>query len=98
MDMAMAPDSYRAFIENLTELVEEGVVSMERIDDAVLRILRVKAAIGPARQRPQRSDDRPRGAHAEDRLRRAPRHRSRGGAQVARAAEEQRRAAARKAR
>ena len=46
MDMAMAPDSYRAFIDSLTELVNEGEVSMERIDDAVLRILRVKAATG----------------------------------------------------
>lgn len=46
MDMAMAPDTYRPFITNLTELVNEGAVPMSRIDDAVRRILRVKAATG----------------------------------------------------
>lgn len=46
MDMAMMPNDYRAYIGALTELVEEGRVSQERIDDAVRRILRVKAAMG----------------------------------------------------
>jgi beta-glucosidase len=46
IDMAMEPNKYREFITHLTALVEEGDVSMERIDDAVLRILRVKAAMG----------------------------------------------------
>lgn len=46
MDMAMVPDSHREFIRHLTELVEEGTVPLSRIDDAVRRILRVKAAMG----------------------------------------------------
>jgi beta-glucosidase len=46
MDMVMVPERYREFITKLTELVNEGAVPMERIDDAVRRILRVKAAMG----------------------------------------------------
>jgi beta-glucosidase len=46
IDMAMEPTDYRQFIEHLTALVEDGEVPMERIDDAVRRILRVKAAMG----------------------------------------------------
>lgn len=46
IDMAMVPTRYREFFQLLKELVEEGRVPMERIDDAVLRILRVKFAMG----------------------------------------------------
>ncbi len=46
MDMAMVPSDYRLYIQLLTELVEEGDVPLSRIDDAVRRILRVKAAMG----------------------------------------------------
>jgi beta-glucosidase len=46
MDMAMIPNDYREFIRLLTELVEEGTVPESRIDDAVRRILRIKAAMG----------------------------------------------------
>ncbi|MES2625248.1 MAG: glycoside hydrolase family 3 protein [Pseudomonadota bacterium] len=46
MDMAMEPAEYKRFITTLTELVEDGDVSIERIDDAVTRILRVKMAMG----------------------------------------------------
>jgi beta-glucosidase len=46
IDMAMEPAGYKRFITTLTELVDEGSVSMERIDDAVTRILRVKMAMG----------------------------------------------------
>ena len=46
MDMAMEPRSYRSFFDNLKELVLEGRVPMSRIDDAVMRILRVKFAMG----------------------------------------------------
>ena len=46
MDMVMIPSDYREFIRLLTELVEEGVVPESRIDDAVRRILRVKADMG----------------------------------------------------
>jgi beta-glucosidase len=46
MDMVMVPDHYKPFIENLKALVTEGKVPMERIDNAVTRILRVKFAMG----------------------------------------------------
>jgi beta-glucosidase len=46
MDMVMVPDNYQVFIHHLLELAKEGRVPMSRIDDAVLRILRVKFAMG----------------------------------------------------
>jgi beta-glucosidase len=46
MDMVMVPNHYKEFIRDLKELVQDGRVPMERIDDAVTRILRVKAAMG----------------------------------------------------
>lgn len=46
MDMVMVPDRYPEFIRLLTELVNENRVPMSRIDDAVVRILRVKIAMG----------------------------------------------------
>lgn len=46
MDMFMITDKYRDFHAKLKELVQEGKVSMSRIDDAVTRILRVKFAMG----------------------------------------------------
>jgi beta-glucosidase len=46
MDMAMAPNTYKQFYTTLLELVHEGRVPESRINDAVLRILRVKAAMG----------------------------------------------------
>lgn len=46
MDMAMVPDHYKLYIDNLKALVNEGRVPMARIDDAVTRILRVKFAMG----------------------------------------------------
>ncbi|HTR00268.1 MAG TPA: glycoside hydrolase family 3 N-terminal domain-containing protein [Candidatus Acidoferrum sp.] len=46
MDMAMEPAQYVRFITTLKELVNEGKVSMARIDDAVTRILRVKSQMG----------------------------------------------------
>ncbi|MEM6784510.1 MAG: glycoside hydrolase family 3 protein [Bacteroidota bacterium] len=46
MDMVMVPARYPEFFNTLKELVEEGTVPMERIDDAVRRILRVKFAAG----------------------------------------------------
>jgi beta-glucosidase len=42
VDMVMTPYDYRTFIATLTQAVERGDVSEERIDDAVSRILRVK--------------------------------------------------------
>ncbi|MCA9257580.1 MAG: glycoside hydrolase family 3 C-terminal domain-containing protein [Planctomycetales bacterium] len=46
IDMAMEPGEYREFIGHLIDLVEQGEVAERRIDDAVRRILRVKAAMG----------------------------------------------------
>ena len=46
MDMVMEPSRYKEYISDLKALVNEGTVPMSRIDDAVTRILRVKAAMG----------------------------------------------------
>jgi beta-glucosidase len=45
IDMAMVPRSV-SFCDELTEAVQEGRVTIERVDDAVRRILRVKARVG----------------------------------------------------
>ncbi|KAM0943584.1 putative glucan 1,3-beta-glucosidase [Dioscorea sansibarensis] len=46
IDMVMVPYEYPTFINDLTSLVNKGVVPMSRIDDAVRRILRVKFTMG----------------------------------------------------
>lgn len=46
IDMVMTPYDYKAFITALTEAVDEGHVSIDRIDDAVRRILRAKFMLG----------------------------------------------------
>jgi beta-glucosidase len=46
MDMVMVPTRYREYFDDLKALVNEGKVPVSRIDDAVLRILRVKFAMG----------------------------------------------------
>jgi beta-glucosidase len=46
MDMVMVPKKYREFFTTLKQLVEKGEVPLARIDDAVTRILRAKAALG----------------------------------------------------
>lgn len=46
LDMYMAPDSWRALYASLLEQVRTGVVSRQRLDDAVARILRVKVRMG----------------------------------------------------
>ncbi|MEO1081654.1 MAG: glycoside hydrolase family 3 protein [Pseudomonadota bacterium] len=46
VDMFMVSVEWRAFIDHLREHVQSGTVPMDRIDDAVRRILRVKAAFG----------------------------------------------------
>jgi beta-glucosidase len=46
MDMVMVPTKYREFFTLLVQLVREGRVPQARIDDAVIRILRVKVAMG----------------------------------------------------
>ncbi len=46
VDMVMVPIEFRRFVDALTAAVRAGRVPMRRIDDAVGRILRAKAAIG----------------------------------------------------
>ncbi|MEJ2538853.1 MAG: glycoside hydrolase family 3 protein [Gemmatimonadota bacterium] len=46
VDMFMVPDKWKRFLADLTAEVEAGRIPMERIDDAVRRILRVKEAYG----------------------------------------------------
>ncbi|CAI9106923.1 OLC1v1006171C1 [Oldenlandia corymbosa var. corymbosa] len=46
IDMVMVPFRYELFLDELLSLVESGEIPMERIDDAVERILRVKFVAG----------------------------------------------------
>jgi beta-glucosidase len=44
--MFMAPDSWRGLYDNTLKQVKDGTISMERLDEAVTRILRVKFRAG----------------------------------------------------
>jgi beta-glucosidase len=58
VDMLMAPDSWRALFDHTLAEAEAGVIPAGRIDDAVRRILRVKALAGIfQRSPPTRSMD-----------------------------------------
>ncbi|XP_030542527.1 beta-glucosidase BoGH3B isoform X4 [Rhodamnia argentea] len=46
IDMVMVPFNFTEFIDDLTNLVKEEVIPMDRIDDAVERILFVKFTMG----------------------------------------------------
>ena len=46
VDMLMAPDSWKPLYENTLAQVRAGTIPQARIDDAVARILRVKALVG----------------------------------------------------
>jgi beta-glucosidase len=46
LDMYMAPDSWRGLYDNTLKQVKDGTIKMERLDDAVTRILRVKFRAG----------------------------------------------------
>jgi beta-glucosidase len=46
LDMVMVPFDFRRFIDTLSDAVANGSVPITRVDDAVRRILRAKAAIG----------------------------------------------------
>ncbi|XP_071731378.1 uncharacterized protein [Rutidosis leptorrhynchoides] len=46
IDMVMVPNNYTEFINDLTFLVKNKFISVDRIDDAVSRILRVKFTLG----------------------------------------------------
>ena len=55
IDMIMVPSSLE-YGPLLKELVDEGVVSMERIDDAVRRILRLKYRVGLFDKKPAKAE------------------------------------------
>lgn len=46
LDMAMAPDSWKGLFDSTLRQAKDGTIPMARIDDAVRRILRVKAKLG----------------------------------------------------
>ncbi|WP_413777342.1 glycoside hydrolase family 3 N-terminal domain-containing protein [Sphingomonas sp. S2-65] len=46
LDMAMAPDSWKGLFDSTLRHVRDGSIPMARVDDAVRRILRVKAKLG----------------------------------------------------
>ncbi|QIG80210.1 glycoside hydrolase family 3 protein [Stakelama tenebrarum] len=46
LDMAMAPDSWKGLYDSTLAAAKDGTIPMERIDDAVRRILRVKFKMG----------------------------------------------------
>ncbi len=46
VDMFMVPDKWKRFLDALRSLVQQGIVPLERIDDAVRRILTVKFTYG----------------------------------------------------
>ena len=46
LDMYMAPDSWKGLYESTLQHVKEGTITIERLDDAVRRILRVKLLSG----------------------------------------------------
>jgi beta-glucosidase len=53
LDMFMAPDSWRGLYTNTLAQVRSGEISMARLDEAVRRILRVKAKLGLFTQNPR---------------------------------------------
>lgn len=46
LDLAMAPDSWKGLFEATLRDVRNGTIPLSRVDDAVARILRVKAKLG----------------------------------------------------
>ena len=46
LDMYMAPDSWKGLYESTLQHVKDGTINIERLDDAVRRILRVKLLSG----------------------------------------------------
>jgi beta-glucosidase len=58
LDMAMVPSDWKALFDNTVKEVQDGTIPMSRVDDAVRRILRVKAKLGlfdPARPYEQKT-------------------------------------------
>lgn len=46
LDLAMAPDSWQGLFDSTLKHVQDGMIPMTRVDDAVRRILRVKVKLG----------------------------------------------------
>ncbi len=87
MDMVMAPDSWKGFYASTLAQVKSGEISKARLDEAVRRILRVKMRAGMFEK--GKPSSRPFAGKFE--LLGSPEHRAvarRGGAGVARAAQE----------
>ena len=62
LDMYMAPDSWKGLYESTLQHAKDGTISIERLDDAVRRILRVKLSSGifkkgPPSSRPNSGDE-----------------------------------------
>lgn len=57
LDLYMAPDSWNGLFESLERDVASGKVSMARLDDAVRRVLRVKAKLGLLQDNPVERGD-----------------------------------------
>lgn len=61
LDLVMVPSDWRAMLKNTIKAVEAGDISMQRLDDAVTRVLRVKLRaglfdVGPVLDRPHVGD------------------------------------------
>ncbi len=93
LDMVMAPDSWRELYRNTLAEARSGTIPPARIDDAVRRILRVKALAGLF-DRPAPKIARARRAFRPAGERRPSRDCPRSGTEIAGAAEERARAAA----
>ena len=55
IDMVMVPDKWKSFIDNTIAQVKSGEIPQARIDDAVMRILRVKLRAGLWEHKPSAS-------------------------------------------
>lgn len=58
LDIYMVPDDWQELLETLIAQVEDGTISMERIDEAVTRVLRVKYRAGLLAPEPVLPSDR----------------------------------------
>ncbi|WP_341713445.1 glycoside hydrolase family 3 N-terminal domain-containing protein [Erythrobacter sp.] len=57
LDLYMAPDSWKGLYESLLSRAEAGEIPMDRLDDAVRRILRVKFKLGLMDGQPDKRGD-----------------------------------------
>ncbi|MEY4250496.1 MAG: hypothetical protein RJA87_2129 [Pseudomonadota bacterium] len=57
LDLAMAPDSWKGLYQSTVRAAKDGTLPMARIDDAVRRVLRVKAKLGLLDPQPVKRGD-----------------------------------------